>query len=258
MVVTESNVFPYVVSVLKKSSYLSAGALLDDKWVLTAADALFLVRESARVIKVRLGSINYKKGGVLLPVKSIEVHPLFDDSKPAFDVALIMLAERVWLTPTLSPIRIQTNLQEITATHFIVTAWTPLLRIRAKPHHVISMDTIKQRRMLSVSHLHPSDPELCKKELNDMGINDTGSIMCLDPDLNADPCWRDTGAPVVLNGVLWGVVSSWRPDDCYSRPGRSYAVRVAARDVRSWLHAATRGHRWNRTEYDEEDDSSER
>jgi hypothetical protein len=41
-VVTDSNVFSYVVAILRKFSYLSAGALLDDQWVLTAADSLFL------------------------------------------------------------------------------------------------------------------------------------------------------------------------------------------------------------------------
>lgn len=40
--VTENGIFPYVVAILKKSSYISAGTLIDESWVLTAADALFL------------------------------------------------------------------------------------------------------------------------------------------------------------------------------------------------------------------------
>ncbi|KAL0812116.1 hypothetical protein ABMA28_009494 [Loxostege sticticalis] len=254
-VVTESNVFPYVVAVLKKFSYLSAGALLDDKWVLTAADALFLVRESTRIIRVRLGSINYKKGGVLLPVKSIDVHPLFEDSKPIYDVALVRLANPVWLTPTISPIRLQRRLREITASHFIVTSWTPLLRTRPKETRpwTLSIDDIKQRRILSVSHLHPSEPEMCATELSDVGVNETQNVMCLDPDMKADPCWRDTGAPVVLNAILWGVVSSWRPDDCYVQPSTSFVTLIATPHVRSWIHATTRGNQWNQTEHVDDD-----
>lgn len=40
--VTDAAIFPYVAAVLKMSRYLSAGALIDENWVLTAADALFL------------------------------------------------------------------------------------------------------------------------------------------------------------------------------------------------------------------------
>lgn len=40
--VTENGVFPYVVAILRKSSYMSAGTLIDESWVLTAADAMFL------------------------------------------------------------------------------------------------------------------------------------------------------------------------------------------------------------------------
>lgn len=40
--VTENGVFPYVIAILKKSSYISAGTLIDESWVLTAADAMFL------------------------------------------------------------------------------------------------------------------------------------------------------------------------------------------------------------------------
>lgn len=40
--VTETDIFPYVVAILKMSKYLSAGALIDDNWVITAADSLFL------------------------------------------------------------------------------------------------------------------------------------------------------------------------------------------------------------------------
>lgn len=40
--VTNGELFPYVAAVMKMSTYLSAGALIHDEWVLSAADALFL------------------------------------------------------------------------------------------------------------------------------------------------------------------------------------------------------------------------
>lgn len=40
--VTNSGVFPYVAAILQKSTYLCAGALIAETWVLTSADSLFL------------------------------------------------------------------------------------------------------------------------------------------------------------------------------------------------------------------------
>lgn len=42
--------------------------------------------------------------------------------------------------------------------------------------------------MLSVTQLHPSDPEECSAELQEIKINRTDIILCLDPVVNADPC----------------------------------------------------------------------
>lgn len=39
--VTDIKWFPYMAAILKKSTYISAGALIDESWVLTAADSLF-------------------------------------------------------------------------------------------------------------------------------------------------------------------------------------------------------------------------
>lgn len=40
--VTDAKTFPFVAAILKKSKYISAGALIDDSWVLTGADSLYL------------------------------------------------------------------------------------------------------------------------------------------------------------------------------------------------------------------------
>ncbi|XP_059055767.1 trypsin-2-like [Achroia grisella] len=241
--VIDSDVFPYVVAILKKSSYISAGALIDDNWVVTAADSLFLLRESLRLIRIRLGSTNYRKGGILLPIKSLDVHPYFDDKKPEFDIALIMLPERVRLSYSLNPIRVQKYYKGVMATHFIVTAWSNA--VESKEQKIESMEAIKRRRLLTVSHLHPSTTDSCSRQLSALGINQTETIMCLDPTLDSDPCTRDVGAPVVLNGILYGVISSWKPDNCDEQPGSTFVTLAAAANISSWIHATIRGHRWS-------------
>lgn len=50
------------------------------------------------------------------------------------------------------------------------------------------MEEIKRRRILSVTHLHPTDSDDCNEELTSIGINDTETIMCLDTGVMAEPC----------------------------------------------------------------------
>ncbi|XP_063388059.1 trypsin-like [Cydia fagiglandana] len=257
-IVSSSYVFPYVAAILNKSKYLCAGALIDESWVLTAADSVLLFRDSLRLIHVRLGSINNKAGGRLLPIKLIEFHPYFDDQKPEFDIALIQLAHRVRLTPNLNPIRLQRKPKKVMATHFIVTAWPVQHTSSAELYKLASVQDIERRRTLQVAHLHPTKPEQCAQELEELGFSKT-NILCLDQSVGIDPCSRDVGAPVVLNGILWGVVSSWAPEDCDLLPAPTFVTLASAPNISSWIHATMRGVKWHKwilfdTDYEDYDD----
>lgn len=54
---------------------------------------------------------------------------------------------------------------------------------------------------------------------------------------------------MVLNNILWAVISSYKPEDCELDSGPSFATKVAANDISSWIHATVRGHRWSRQQY---------
>lgn len=61
---------------------------------------------------------------------------------------------------------------------------------------------------------------------------------------------REAGAPVVLNAVLWGIVSSWRPVDCENDlAGPSFVSLVSAPNISSWIYATTRGQSWKKLRY---------
>ncbi|CAG5049732.1 unnamed protein product [Parnassius apollo] len=252
--VTDMELFPYVVAVLKMTNYLSAGAMISENWVLTAADALFLVRESIRILRVRLGSINYKKGGQLYPIKYFRIHPYFDDKKPEYDLALLKLSEPVRWTSSIHPIRLLRKPKEITVTHFIVTAWPPHYTnqfSRRKTFHD-SLDFIKRSRILSVQQMHPMEEDECHSYQDKSGVLETGTLLCLDPTLGSDPCKRDAGAPVVLNGVLWGIVSSWRPEDCEEDARPSFVNLIASPNISSWINAVMQDVQWKLEQIEDE------
>ncbi|KOB69412.1 Trypsin, partial [Operophtera brumata] len=58
------------------------------------------VQESLKLFRVRLGSVDCKRGGILFPIQLVEIHPAFVRGRPSFDLALIRLAVPVKLTVT--------------------------------------------------------------------------------------------------------------------------------------------------------------
>ncbi|XP_050668203.1 trypsin-3-like [Leptidea sinapis] len=246
--ISDNELFPYMAAILKKSSYISAGALIDDSWILTGADALYTLRDIPRLLRIRLGSSNYKKGGVLSPVKMIHIHPHFDDSKPEFDLALVRLSTAVTFSINLNPIRLLKKRRNLLMTHFIVTSWSIVSqedpKTNSQGHE--SMEVVKRRRLLTKSHLHPTDAEECGEQLQEQGVNVIESMLCLDTSVGMDPCERETGAPAVLNGVLWGIISSWKSEDCDTVTEPTFVTLVSHINVSSWIHATIHGHRWTR------------
>ncbi|CAH0717968.1 unnamed protein product, partial [Brenthis ino] len=238
--VNDNKAFPYMAAILQKTAYLSSGALIDESWVLTGADSLYTIRESSRTLRVRLGTVNYKKGGYLTPIKFFEIHPYFDDSKPQFDVALIKLPHPVVMTPSLNPIKLQKRPTILAAMHFTVTSWPIYKQKKVYKHGVYN----NLERALTVKYLHPSNRERCSEELDALVPDEDKALICLHPGIDSDPCQRDVGAPVVLNGVLWGIVSSWISEDCDIEP--VLVTMVSNSNISSWIHSTIHGKRWRR------------
>ncbi|VVC89651.1 unnamed protein product [Leptidea sinapis] len=68
--------YSFSVSIQKRNSHYATGALVSDRWIITAAADFYNVRESIKLFRARFGTVNCKKGGVLRALKGIEVHPL--------------------------------------------------------------------------------------------------------------------------------------------------------------------------------------
>lgn len=49
----------------------------------------------------------------------------------------------------------------------------------------------------------------------------------------------------MLNGILWGIVSSWKSEDCDLMGELTFVTLVSAVEVRTWIHATIHGKIWN-------------
>ena len=84
--------------------------------------------ESTKLLKARIGSVNNKKGGVVVPIKEIVVHPWYINMKPSNDLALLRIANAVTVTDDhILPISISSAKGQILNAKFQSTYWSRLI-----------------------------------------------------------------------------------------------------------------------------------
>lgn len=64
-----------------------------------------------------------KKGGSLVPIKRIEIHPYFVPGKPNFDIALLRMALPVDYSDVLRPIGVSNIRGKVLGAKFMTTYW---------------------------------------------------------------------------------------------------------------------------------------
>lgn len=81
---------PYQVSLQYYDSPICGGAILTDKFVITAAHCVF--GRPARTLFVRVGTSNKYEGGVVHDVAVAQIHPSYNRATYDYDVAILQLA----------------------------------------------------------------------------------------------------------------------------------------------------------------------
>lgn len=81
---------PYQVSLQYYDSPICGGAILTDKFVITAAHCVF--GRPARTLFVRVGTSNKYEGGVVHDVAVVQIHPSYNRATYDYDVAILQLA----------------------------------------------------------------------------------------------------------------------------------------------------------------------
>ncbi|KAL4717742.1 hypothetical protein ACJJTC_000891 [Scirpophaga incertulas] len=233
----ENNIIvnnPYSVSIQKRGSYYSTGALIDKQTVLTAARDFLNVRESIKLYKARLGSVHCKSGGVLLPIRSISIHPSYVMGKPDYDVAVLKLAAPVNITEDINPITLSNAKQKVISAKFKTTYWPRLIN-----NGRILPTTAKERysqHIMRVSMQRLIPWQNCFKLMKHTGAILDENSQCLIPvSEHHSTCMPDMGAPVVADDGLWGITSGWTSDNCLKRPSPTIFTRVNLMPIRDWL-----------------------
>ncbi|KAI8432933.1 hypothetical protein MSG28_013836 [Choristoneura fumiferana] len=230
--------YPFAVSIQRMGSHYASGALVDKKWVLTSAGEFHNVRESIKIYRARLGSVDCKKGGTVVPLMSIEIHPSFVPGRPNYDIAMIRLAVLVDFTDYIHPIGLTKIQDKVLSAKFLTTYW-PRVVIKGQVLPPTAKEREKHNRMrVSTQRLVPWDK--CYQRLTHQKESLAESSLCLRPVIaHHTTCMPDVGAPVIANDGLWGITSGWISKDCTTarHPSPIVVARVSSPTVRSWLNS---------------------
>ncbi|XP_038218595.1 trypsin-like [Zerene cesonia] len=231
--IIRNSSYPFSVSIQKKQSHYASGALVDSKWILTAAGDFYNVRESIKLFRARLGSVNCKKSGILVALKAVEVHPLYVYKEPQYDIALLRLAQPVTFNEHMKPIAISSAVENVSG-KFYTTYW-PRLIVNGQVLPASAKERLKHNSMrVSTQKLIPW--KKCYRMLSASNKSLEHSTSCLEPIVtHHSPCIPDVGAPIISDDTLWGVTSGWISDTCLVHPSPTLFTRVSQENTRFWL-----------------------
>ncbi|XP_022818583.1 hypodermin-A-like [Spodoptera litura] len=226
--------YPFSVSIQKKGAHYVSGALIDKGFILSVAAEFYHVRDSLKLFRARLGSVDCKRGGSLVPIKKIEIHPYYIYGKPSFDIALLRMAVPVEYSEVLRPIIISNIKEKVISAKFMTTYW-PRIVVKGKTIPETAKERIKHNSMrVSTQKLIPLDK--CKNIMIDMKEYINESSMCLKPVVtHHSVCMPDAGAPVIAEDGLWGITSGWISPTCPTVAAPTIFTRLSSTSVRSWL-----------------------
>lgn len=117
--------FPYQVSLRHKDGdHFCGGAIVNNRFILTAAHCTIGSNSSPDSIHAVVGAFKRLEGGVSYKVSEITNHPGYDREKRLNDISLLCTAEDIIFTNLIQPIALPTHdLPRYEKTEVIASGW---------------------------------------------------------------------------------------------------------------------------------------
>ncbi|KOB69986.1 putative serine protease PRSS22 [Operophtera brumata] len=190
--------YPYVVSIQKEREHWCAGALLNPRLVITTANCLWKGNSISRM-HIRAGSKHTDRGGQVAGIQEIMKHPRWNiRSNPDFDVGLVLLDTHIKFSHNLHGVDLPNRMMMPAFEDAWITSWGAERNDGVYNPKSNTLQVYQARLM---------DREKCNNVTERFGVTVTENFICIQQTAKKAPCTRDTGAPAVSDGVLWGLAS---------------------------------------------------
>ncbi|CAD0205109.1 unnamed protein product [Chrysodeixis includens] len=190
--------YPYVVSLQKNEQHWCSGALLNQRLVITTANCLWKASRLSRM-EVRAGSRHLDRGGQMAGIQEVMKHPAWSLRKnPDNDLALVLLDRNIRFSHSVHAVDLPNRVMMPPFDDAWVTSWGAERRDGVYDMHGST---------LQVYHTRLMDRGKCNNITTRFSVIVTENFICLAQSGRAAPCTRDTGAPAVSDGILWGLAS---------------------------------------------------
>ncbi|XP_076246461.1 uncharacterized protein LOC143186639 [Calliopsis andreniformis] len=206
--------WPWQVALYKEGDYQCGGALINDRWILSAAHCFYHAQDEywvARIGATRRGSFPSPYEQVLR-LDYISLHPDYIDNGFINDIAMLRLEKSVAFSDYVRPVCLP-EAEPKSGTSCTVTGWGQLFEIER-----IFPDTLQEVQLPVIS------TEECRRKTLFLPLyRITAGMLCAGlKDGGRDACLGDSGGPLVCSGsdnkyTLHGITSNGY--GC-ARPGR--------------------------------------
>uniref|UniRef100_A0A1L8EGC7 Putative chymotrypsin-1-like protein n=1 Tax=Haematobia irritans TaxID=7368 RepID=A0A1L8EGC7_HAEIR len=187
----EEGLAPYQVSLQNFWGHFCGGAIVDERWVLTAAHCV--ASKDMEDIMVMTGSQTLEVPGKFYYVDKVHVHCNYDNPSMHNDIALLHLNSSIVMNEKTQAVPLPTKPME-DGDEVLLTGWG------SEELWGDSPDRLKKVYLKYVAH------ERCKTDMDDNPNLDVGHI-CTFTKVGEGSCHGDSGGPLVSNGVLVGLVN---------------------------------------------------
>ncbi|KAI8037420.1 trypsin delta [Drosophila gunungcola] len=220
---------PYQAAIIVDNSAVCSGAIIKSDTILTAASCVYEYSIDYIQVRVSTTSRDYDGTGVLLDVCGKITHPQYSYWRFDFNLALLTLCDRLETSKTIQPISVTNSVPQdgawLSVSGWGSTSWWGSWWDRCFG----SLPSQLQMAWVTVYNR-----EQCAKDravwfhLWDNGIS--GYTMCTN--YGTGGCSYDTGAPLVDDGKLVGILSE---GGCTTKPD----VYASVIWFQSWIDANT-------------------